>query len=214
MKRRDFVAGLGSAAAWPATARAQQRTLPVIGWLDWRSARAPRNFIDAFLSGLAEMGFAEGRNVAMEYRYAEDYAERLPMLAADLVLSNVALIAAPSAQSATAARAATRTIPIVFTAGSDPVEIGLVPNLNRPGDNVTGVNIMAIEIAGKRLDLLRKLMPTAETVALLSGTTSRPGHSSSCQSLRPFIATYKSKRASLPSGASREAALSSRRIYS
>jgi putative tryptophan/tyrosine transport system substrate-binding protein len=172
MRRREFIAGLGGAAAWPLAAPAQQAALPVIGWLDWRLARAPRNFIDAFLSGLAEMGFAEGRNVSLEYRYAEDHAERLPMLAAELVRRNVALIAAPSAQSATAARAATRSIPIVFTAESDPVEIGLVPSLNRPGGNVTGVNIMAIDIAGKRMDLLRKLMPTAETVALLSGTSS------------------------------------------
>jgi putative tryptophan/tyrosine transport system substrate-binding protein len=170
MRRRDFIAGLGAGAAWLAAARAQQSAMPAIGWLDWRLPGAPRNFIDAFLSGLAEMGFAEGRNVAMEYRYAEDHAERLPILAAELVRRNVALIAAPSAQSATAARAATRTIPIVFTAGSDPIEIGLVPSLNRPGGNVTGVNIMAIDIAGKRLDLLRKLVPTAEAIALLSGT--------------------------------------------
>jgi putative tryptophan/tyrosine transport system substrate-binding protein len=172
MRRREFIVGLAGVAGCPWATRAQQSGVPVIGWLDWRLARAPRNFIDAFLSGLGEMGFAEGRNVAMEYRYAEDHAERLPMLATELVRRNVTLIAAPSAQSATAARDATRTIPIVFTAGSDPVEIGLVTSLNRPGGNVTGVNIMAIDIAGKRLDLLRKLVPAAETIALLSGTPS------------------------------------------
>jgi putative tryptophan/tyrosine transport system substrate-binding protein len=170
MRRREFIAGLGSVTAWPLAGRTQQSAVPVIGWLDWRLPGAPRDFIEAFMVGLAEKGFAEGRNVAMEYRYAEDHAERLPMLAAELVRRNVALIVAPSAQSATAAGAATQTIPIIFTAGSDPVEIGLVPSLNRPGGNVTGVNIMAIDIAGKRLDLLRKLVPTAESVALLSGS--------------------------------------------
>jgi putative ABC transport system substrate-binding protein len=169
MKRRIFIAGLGSAAAWPMAARAQ-RSLPVVGWLDQRSQMAPTDIIDGFRRGLTEMGFFAGRNVTIEYRYGEGRPDRLPVLAADLVGQKVALIVVPSGgETALAVKAATRTIPIVFVMGNDPVELGLVASLNRPGDNLTGVAILGADIAGKRLELLHKLVPAAELIDMLSG---------------------------------------------
>jgi len=174
VRRREFIAALGVAAiAGARAAGAQQRAVPTIGWLDVRSADAPRDFVDAFHLGLAEMGFAEGRNVAIDYRYAENHAERLPPLAAELVLRNVAVIMAPSGNSATAAKGATRTIPVVFTAGGDPIELGLVASFNRPAGNITGINILGIDIAAKRLELLHKLVPATEVIAVLAAPRSR-----------------------------------------
>jgi putative tryptophan/tyrosine transport system substrate-binding protein len=148
MQRRDFIAGLG-AAAWPLVARSQQRSLPTIGWLHTGTPTpfpSPRGVgqMPAFYQGLAEVGYAEGRNVAIEHRWAEGHAERRPALAADVVARQVAVIAVDTTVFAQIAKAATQTIPIVFAgAGADPVEFGLVASLNRPGGNVTGVAILA-----------------------------------------------------------------------
>jgi putative ABC transport system substrate-binding protein len=167
MKRREFIAGLG-AAGWPLVARAQQQTKPVIGWLDQRPGVPPREFIEAFRWGLAEAGFSEGRDVTVEYRTAYGHLERLPALAADLVLERVAVIFAETTESALAAKAATHDIPVVFLIGADPVELGLVASLGRPGGNLTGAAVLGAEIAAKRVELLHKLVPATESIAMLS----------------------------------------------
>jgi putative ABC transport system substrate-binding protein len=172
MRRREFIAGLGSAAAWPVVALAQQVTVPVIGFLDWASPRPNAGQIVAFRQGLAEAGFIEGRNLAIEYRWANSQLTRLPALAADLVGHQVAVIVAVSATSAAlAAKEATSTIPIVFENGDDPLKVGLVASLNRPGGNVTGVTSFNTELGGKRFSLLRDLVPQATTVGFLSGNS-------------------------------------------
>jgi putative ABC transport system substrate-binding protein len=166
MRRREFIAGLGSAAAWSTTARAQQTTVPVIGFLDIGSPETTN--LAAFRKGLSETGFSEGRNVAIEYRWAYSQVGRLPELAADLVRRRVAVVAAWSgALAARAVKAASATIPIVFQMGDDPVEMGLVASLNRPGGNATGMTSMNAEILAKRLELLHKMVPKARHIALL-----------------------------------------------
>jgi putative ABC transport system substrate-binding protein len=168
MRRREFIAGLGSAAAWPLAARAQQPVVPVIGVLGAQSADVSYElFIVPILQGLKETGYVEGQNVAVEYRWAENHFDRLPALAADLVRRGVAVIVAPSAPAAVAAKAATATIPIVFGAGVDPVASGLVASLNRPGANVTGSVTLVSELGPKRLQLLREVMPNATVFGLL-----------------------------------------------
>jgi len=166
--RREFIAGLGSAAVWPVVARAQQPAVPVIGYLGTQSANEDYKMVTVpFLQGLKETGFIEGQNVAIEYRWAENQYDRLPALAADLVRRRVAVIVAATT-AALAAKAATATIPIVFTTAGDPVALNLVASLNRPGANLTGNGILQGELGPKRLQLLRELIPNAAVVGILA----------------------------------------------
>ena len=165
MKRREFVTLLGgaAAAAWPIVARAQQIAIPVIGYLSGASMTGDAGF----KQGLKEMGLLEGRDFAIEYRSTNNQNDRLPAIVADVVARRVTVILAVSDSFALAAKAATTAIPIVYIGGNDPVRIGLVTSLNSPGGNVTGVTVLNVEIAAKRLQLLNELMPTAPTIAAL-----------------------------------------------
>lgn len=168
MRRREFITLLGSAAAvWPIVAHAQQPAKPVVGFLSIRGQGDEPHLLTAFHQGLKEVSYVDGQNVTMEYRWAEGQSARLPAMAADLVHREVTVITATPTLAALAARTATTTIPIVFETGADPVKIGLVASLNRPGGNVTGVTQLNNEIAPKRLELLHELIPTATVIALL-----------------------------------------------
>jgi putative tryptophan/tyrosine transport system substrate-binding protein len=174
VKRREFIAGLaGAATAWPLAARAQQSAMPVVGFLHSGSPELSQNLVAGFRKGLSETGYVEGRNVAIEYRWAQNDNDRLPELAADLVRRGMTIIAAPnSGLTARAAKAATTKIPIVFNTPFDPVQAGLVASLSRPGGNITGVSNLIQNLGAKRLGLLRELLPAAARVAVLVNSNS------------------------------------------
>jgi putative tryptophan/tyrosine transport system substrate-binding protein len=176
MRRRDFIKVIaGSATLWPLASRAQQAKLPVIGYLSGATFETMHDWVTVFKQSLAETGFTEGRDVAIEYRWAEGHNDRLPALAADLVRRSVAVIAVgASTPGAVAAKAATQTIPIVFGVGTDPVKVGLVASLAHPGGNVTGVTAVNVELIAKRLELMRSLMPPATTIGVLVNPGNAP----------------------------------------
>jgi putative tryptophan/tyrosine transport system substrate-binding protein len=175
MQRREFFALVGGAAAWPLAARAQQ-TIPIIGFLTSLARNARPNLTEAFRRGLSETGFVEGRNVAIEYRFADNAHDRLPALAADLVARKVNVIAAVGGGNPVlAAKAATSTIPIVFTTGDDPIRATYVTSMNRPGGNITGVSFFSSVLSGKRLELLREMLPNIKVVAVITNPQSPEG---------------------------------------
>jgi putative ABC transport system substrate-binding protein len=177
LRRREFIAGLGGAAAWPLAASAQQRASPVIGWLAYGPIPpdSPGGINGAFLDGLAQAGYVLGRNLTIEFRPANFQNSILPRLAADLVARKVAVIVTVGSPSAAlAAKAATSTIPIVFMLDEDPIEYGLITSFNRPGGNVTGVTLLTAELMGKRLNLLLLLAPQATTIGYLCPATGSP----------------------------------------
>ena len=164
--RRKFMVALGGVVTWPLSVRAQQATVPVIGFLGPGSAESDASRVTAFRRGLSEAGLVEGRNFTIEYRWADSHYDRLPALATELVHRQVTVIATSSTPAVLAAKAATTTIPIVFEAAINPVKLGLVASFNRPGGNITGVSNLTVEVASKRLELLHELLPTAASLGL------------------------------------------------
>ena len=190
MRRREFIkAATASAVAWPFAARAQQSAIPVLGFVNVASAKNFVRPLSAFLKGLGEVGYVDGQNVTIEYRWAEGKNERLPSFVADLIERKVKVIAATSTPAAIVAKAATTTIPIVFTTADDPVRLGLVTSLNRPGGNVTGATQATVEVAPKQLQLLHELVPTANVMALLVNPASPTLADSSTRALQAAART-------------------------
>jgi putative ABC transport system substrate-binding protein len=168
MRRRDFVTLIGGAAVWPFTAQAQQSALPVVGWMSSSTDSTSVHLVAAFKRGLSEAGYVEGQTVSIEYRWAEGHYDRLPMIASELVRSQItALVAVGGTVVALAAKAATSTVPIIFVIGDDPVKAGLIGSLNRPGGNMTGVTLISAALSAKRIELLRDLKPDASTLGIL-----------------------------------------------
>jgi ABC-type uncharacterized transport system substrate-binding protein len=204
VKRREFITMLGGAAAWPHAARAQQPAMPVVGFLYSGAPETNTNIVAAFRDGLREAGYVEGRNLMIEYRWAYNDNMRLPELVADLVQHRVAVIATPGAPTATlAAKAATTTIPIVFRTGADPVKLGLVASLARPGGNLTGVTPMSGELGPKRLELLQELLPGARRFAVL-GNPSDPTFEPFTSDVQAAASAIGSQLAVLTARTSRE----------
>ncbi len=173
MRRREFITLIGGAAAWPLPARGQQPTMPVIGFLHAASLETEVRGLAEFRKGLSEIGYVEGQNVMIVYRSAEGRADRLPALAADMVQRRVAVVVTVANNAAVAANATTTTIPIVFTVGGDPIKMGLVDSLNRPGGNITGVSFLSSDIIAKMLEALHELMPKAARIAALVNPTNQ-----------------------------------------
>src|SRR4029450_3078513 len=167
MRRREFITLVGGLAAWPLTARAQQQAMPVFGFINASAAQNYTRQLSGFLKGLSEAGYVDGRNVTIEYHWADGQSDRLPAVVTDLVRRQVAVIAATSTPAALAPKASGTPIPIVFETGGDPIRLGLVANLNRPGGNITGITQLSQELTPKRLQLLHELLPTATSFALL-----------------------------------------------
>jgi putative ABC transport system substrate-binding protein len=203
MRRREFIAGLGGAVAWPLAARAQQPALPVVGFLNNTLSREWEPLTAAWRKGLNESGYAEGRNVAIEYRWAEGQYDRLPALAADLVRRQTAVIFAGSPPAIHAAKAASATIPIVFSIGEDPVKEGFVASLNRPGGNITGISHFANQLAGKRLGLLRDIVPKAAAFAFLVNP-SNPNAEPDTKDVQAAAATIGRQLIVLPASTERD----------
>ncbi len=204
MRRREFIALVGGVAAWPHAGRSQQSAMPVIGYLGAQSPAVFASRVRAFRQGLAELGFVEGRNVAIEFRWAEGQHNRLAALAAELVNLQVTVIVAPGgAPAALAARSATTTIPIVFEMGADPVAMGLVDSLSRPGGNLTGVSSLSVEVTPKRVEFLHQVLPTAGVFAVLVNPTS-PTAESQLRDLQSAAGTLGLKLHVLHASAARD----------
>jgi putative tryptophan/tyrosine transport system substrate-binding protein len=202
VRRREFIAGLGGAAAWPLVARAQQPVMPVVGFLNATSADAYR--LRAFHQGLKEAGFVEGENVAVEYRWADSQLDRLPTLAAELVRRQVTLIVAGGGPgSALAAKTETKSIPILFVAAEDPVKLGLVTSLAKPDGNLTGVNFLVGEVVAKRLELLRELLPKAIRIGVLVDRVNATTTESTLKGLEPAAQTICKFKFSTPAPSAR-----------
>jgi ABC-type uncharacterized transport system substrate-binding protein len=205
VKRREFITLLGGAAAWPLAARAQQPAMPVIGFLDPRSADAMTERLRGFRRGLKDTGYVEGENVSIEYRWAENQMDRLPALAAELVRRQVAVIVSSgSVAAASAAKAATVMIPIVFLVPEDPVKLGLVASLARPGGNLTGINFFLGELTAKRLELLRELVPGAAHVAVLVNPANAANTETTLRDVEPAARTMGLQIQVLNASTSRE----------